>query len=130
VGRGGDDALAGGPGADGLDGGPGNDAIEGGSGADRLIGGAGADGLDPSLAGRETRGEDQTPARPAPPARDRVGCGDGADSVESPDRADSVAGDCEILTGVDDGPRELFTLPMRPSRTTAKPNPSLPPPPS
>ena len=61
VGRGGDDALAGGPGADGLDGGPGNDGIEGGSGADHLIGGAGADRLDPSVAGRETRGEDQPP---------------------------------------------------------------------
>jgi Ca2+-binding RTX toxin-like protein len=117
VGRGGDDALAGGPGADGLDGGPGNDAIEGGSGADRLIGGAGADRLDPSLAGRETRGEDQTPARPAPPARDRVDCGDGADTVAIPDRADSVAGDCELLTGMDDGPRELFTLPLRPRRS-------------
>jgi hypothetical protein len=114
---GGDDELAGGPDADSLDGGSGNDAIEGGSGADHLIGGAGADRLDPSLAGRETRGEDQTPARPAPPARDRVDCGDGADTVEGPDRADSVAGDCELLTGADDGPRLLFTLPLHPARS-------------
>jgi Ca2+-binding RTX toxin-like protein len=117
VARGGDDALGGGPGADALDGGPGNDRIEGGSGADHLLGGAGADRLDPSLTGRETRGEDQSPARPAPPARDRVDCGDGADTVTGPDRADSVAGDCELLTGVDDGPRELFTLPLRPGRS-------------
>jgi hypothetical protein len=46
-----------------------------------------------------------------------VGCGDGADTVASPDRADSVAGDCELLTGIDDGPRELFTLPLRPGRS-------------
>jgi Ca2+-binding RTX toxin-like protein len=117
VSRGGNDALDGGPGADGLDGGPGDDRIEGGSGADHLLGGAGADRLDPSLTGRETRGEDQTPARPAPPARDRVDCGDGADTVAGPDRADSVAGDCELLTGIDDGPRELFTLPLRPGRS-------------
>jgi hypothetical protein len=117
VSRRGNDALDGGPGADGLDGGPGDDRIDGGSGADHLLGGAGADRLDPSLTGRETRGEDQTPARPVPPARDRVDCGDDADTVASPDRADSVAGDCELLTGVDDGPRELFTLPLRPGRS-------------
>jgi hypothetical protein len=114
VARGGDDELSGGPGADGLDGGPGADRIEGGSGADHLLGGAGDDFLDPSLAGRESRGEEEDPDRPAPPARDRVDCGDGADTVELPDRADAVAGDCELLIGVDDGPREVFTLPVRP----------------
>jgi Ca2+-binding RTX toxin-like protein len=119
VGRGGDDVLGGGLGADGLDGGPGDDRIEGGSGADHLLGGAGDDLLDPSLAGRETRGEDYTPARPAPPARDRVDCGAGADTVAGPDRADSVAGDCELLTGADDGPRLLFTLPLHPGRSAS-----------
>jgi len=117
VARGGDDELSGGPGADGLDGGPGSDEIEGGSGADHLIGAAGADLLDPSLNGRESRGEEEDPDRPAPPARDRVDCGDGADTVARPDRADSVAGDCELLTGADDGPRLLFTLPLHPGRS-------------
>jgi hemolysin type calcium-binding protein len=116
VGRAGDDELHGGPAADGLDGGEGNDSIEGGSGRDHLSGGGGADRLDPSLAGRETRGEDQDPAGPRPPAGDQVDCGDGPDTVAFPEPVDAVRSDCELLIAFTSPRLASFEVPLHPSR--------------
>jgi RTX calcium-binding nonapeptide repeat (4 copies) len=116
VGRGGDDELHGGPAADGVDGGEGNDGIEGGSGADHLSGGAGADRIDPSLAGRETRGEDTIPARPHPPARDRIDCGDGLDTATFPEPIDAIANDCDLLDALAHPSLARFEMPLHPAR--------------
>jgi len=119
VGRGGDDELHGGPGADGLDGGEGNDQIEGGSGPDHMSGGGGADRLDPSLAGRETLGQDSVPATPRPAARDRIDCGEGPDTVAFPEPIDAIAGDCDLLLALARPRLASFEVPLHPSRAAS-----------
>jgi hypothetical protein len=75
----GNDRLWGLAGNDLLDGGPGNDVLDGGPGNDRLVGG---------------------------PGRDVLRCGPGRDTVVA-DRTDTIAADCEIVTGI---PRPALSI--------------------
>jgi len=77
----GNDTLRGGAAADKLNGRAGNDKLFGGAGNDALVGGGGNDVL---VGG---------------PGADRLSCGAGTDTARG-DAKDTIAGDCEKVTGV------------------------------
>ncbi|HEX8647421.1 MAG TPA: PASTA domain-containing protein [Thermoleophilaceae bacterium] len=114
-GGGGDDELDMSDGADQLDGGTGNDMLDGGFGDDRIVGGPGADQIHGDTPAGECSyiycknpfGNDTIEARDG--EVDSIDCGVGQDRVVA-DRADAVAGDCEVVERdgkeiVPDGPR-------------------------
>ncbi|WP_217913316.1 hypothetical protein [Miltoncostaea marina] len=113
------DYLRGGPGADVLKGARGNDKLYGGPGADLLIGGAGTD--------RFYGGPGRDTIRAKDGRRDFVSCGPGVDRAFV-DRADTVARDCERVTGqVPPGP---VVTPVGGPVPPAAPTPPPPPPPA
>lgn len=90
----GEDSLPGGAGNDTVDGGPGSDGVEGGDGNDTLTGGTGVDDI------QGGNGSDSIDSNDG--ERDDVDCGGNTDTVTA-DSNDTVAGDCENVTGASFG---------------------------
>ena len=96
------DVLKGTPAADRIDGRAGNDTLKGLGGNDVLIGGAGNDRL---IGGAGT---------------DSLRCGAGKDTAVA-DTSDTVASDCEVVTGLPAEPPPPAPTPPPPAAPLAKP---------